>query len=228
VSADKFRFDWLKAVYAGAFTDAHKAVLAYVAIFYVTHRKDTFSVRQTTIAERCGTSESTVRRAIARAKSNGYLAVSQQRQRGRTHQRANELRLTLPEIPVNLTSINDGNTGQNRPEYRSESTEIEVTANSSTSQNDTPISSVDSSGGSSEPPRYCPAHMPYGTVGRCYDCGTARVTRDAWKQSVKQRRAEARRKAIDNCPRCDENGMRPARHGLTRCECNQTQQQGAA
>jgi hypothetical protein len=68
--------------------------------------------------------------------------------------------------------------------------------------------------------------MPYGTVGKCRGCGTARVTHDAWKESVKQRRAEARRKAIDNCPHCEHTGMRETPTGLTRCECNKTR--GAA
>jgi DNA-binding Lrp family transcriptional regulator len=75
-----------------------------------------------------------------------------------------------------------------------------------------------------EPDRYCPKHMPFGTPGKCRACGTARVTHDAWTQAVEVRRSEARqarRAAIDNCPHCDDNGMRETLAGLKRCQCNQ-------
>lgn len=96
------KFCWLQTVYANkTFTDSEKAVLAYVAVFSVINGGRTFCVRQDTLAEHCGTSESTVSRAIRRGKKLGYLAVSRQRKTGYGRHGADELRL---ESPVKSTA----------------------------------------------------------------------------------------------------------------------------
>src|SRR6185295_12148758 len=126
--------------------EGERFVLTMTAIRYVTYEEDVFHVRQATIAERFATSESTVYRAFTGAKNLGYLVVAQPRLRGRGHHGPNHHRLV---IPVNLTPIteeipfkNDGNTRQNHEKYPSKSAEIPVTADSSTSGNDTPKGSL--------------------------------------------------------------------------------------
>lgn len=79
------------------------------------------------------------------------------------------------------------------------------------------------------PPRYCPDHMPNGTLDRCGACADARRTHDRWlttadlatKQAAQaQARAEAQQRgntattralAIAGCELCDEDGYTPNR-----------------
>lgn len=102
VPFDKFN-DWLKVVMAEpTFTGSDKAVLAYIAVFYVRHGEDTFCVKQSTIAERCAISRKAVNSAMSRAKEAGFLKVDRHRQRGTGRHGADELRLTLPELSNEL------------------------------------------------------------------------------------------------------------------------------
>src|ERR1700747_265240 len=80
------KFAWLKAIYAesrptpgskNGFTDAEKAVLAYIAVFKVLTGNDTFFIRQSTLGEQCGISRKTLNSAIGRAKRLNYLIVSE-------------------------------------------------------------------------------------------------------------------------------------------------------
>ncbi|MGZ4562995.1 MAG: hypothetical protein ACXVX6_05325 [Mycobacterium sp.] len=141
------KFAWIKAVAADRhIPEGQRFVLVYYALVYVRHGEEVVCVRQETIAQRCATSLSTVRRAMAGARARGYLVLAEPRQRGRGHQRADAYRLVIPatEIGANLTPIpgigvkNNQNRGQKPPEYRSKVTEIGVNANSLTSENDTP------------------------------------------------------------------------------------------
>lgn len=92
------KFVWLRAVFADTRIAAgEKVVLAYVAVFDVLYGSDTFCVRQSTLADHCGTTRKTVNLAFRRAKRLGYFALSRQRQLGRGHHGGDELRLTLPE-----------------------------------------------------------------------------------------------------------------------------------
>src|ERR1700730_17050005 len=101
------KFEWIKAVCAAPRSPgAEKVVLLYCAIRYVLHGEETFSARQETIAQRCATSDRTVRRAFAQARQLGYLVLSRPRPRGRGNRRADEYRTVLPsEIPDSLSSI---------------------------------------------------------------------------------------------------------------------------
>lgn len=91
-----------------------------------------------------------------------------------------------------------------------------------------PISNplVDSSGEVTqvEPPQRCPSH-PSGTEKPCGACADARRTHDAWQAARRENELIDRRRireARDACGLCDENGMRPARHGLARCDHEET------
>jgi len=64
---------------------------------------------------------------------------------------------------------------------------------------------VSPSAANSEPPRFCPKHMPDGTHLPCTACGRCREHHDAWTRNNEQRRA-AIREAIDACPDCDQYG----------------------
>lgn len=63
----------------------------------------------------------------------------------------------------------------------------------------------------SEPPRYCPKHLPDGPTGNCGNCGDARRRYQAWEKREQERAAatvKAYRAAIDACDLCDEHGRR--------------------
>ncbi|AOT25815.1 hypothetical protein SEA_TORTELLINI_70 [Mycobacterium phage Tortellini] len=79
------------------------------------------------------------------------------------------------------------------------------------------------------PPRYCPKHMPSGTLEKCGGCAEARRVFDTWQAGLtaEQREAEqararaeaaeraaaasARAMAIVNCELCDDDGYRDGR-----------------
>ncbi|CAN5757742.1 hypothetical protein BH09ACT7_BH09ACT7_18290 [soil metagenome] len=154
---DKFN-DWLQAVMADPlFTGTDKCVMSYIAVFYVRHGEDTFCVRQSTIAARCGTTAKTVTGTIGRAKDAGYLEVVRYRERGTGRNKANELRLTLPELSngsshhsrssdVTDCDATPQSDVTDAPELDNQNTQSEVTdspelgnrANPLTSDNDTP------------------------------------------------------------------------------------------
>lgn len=141
------RFDWFKAVYAEPeFTEGDKAVLGYIVIIYI-RRSPTFCIRQSVIAQRCGVSEKTVRRAIQKARRLGYFVLTRERKRGPGQDRGNELKLMFPPgyVPKRQDNLSghsenegtncpergdkfDPNEGTNRPERGDR-------ANSLTSQN---------------------------------------------------------------------------------------------
>jgi hypothetical protein len=151
-----YKFNWIRLLAADPdprMTGGYKHILTMIALNNVKIYEDTFCVRQVTVADRCGTSERQVRRAFTAAKLLGYIELVQERQRGRTHIRADEYRLTVPvamridldaatEIPDNLSSIYGGddpiNTGHPRRNYRTPAPEIPDRADSPTSENDVP------------------------------------------------------------------------------------------
>jgi biotin operon repressor len=101
------KFAWFKAIYAETrptadskkgFPPGEKAVLAHIAIVNVLTGRDTFCIRQDTIADQCGISRVTVNSAISRAKQLGYLVVSREHDRGYHRNGADELRLLFPEL----------------------------------------------------------------------------------------------------------------------------------
>src|SRR4051812_15115825 len=92
------KFVWLRAVYdQPEFTAGEKAVLAHIAVFNVLSGRDTFRVRQSTIAGQCGFTKRTVNGAIQSAKRLKYLSLAHARQPGWGRNSADELRLALPE-----------------------------------------------------------------------------------------------------------------------------------
>ena len=69
------------------------------------------------------------------------------------------------------------------------------------------------------PAASCPRH-PSGTDKPCGACADARRANDNWRQAQRENELTERRKireARESCTLCDENGMRPMRHGLVRC-----------
>lgn len=119
---DKFN-DWLHAVMAEpGFTGSDKAVLAYIAVFYVRHAEDTFCVKQSTIAERCAISRKAVNSAMSRAKHAGFLKVNRERQRGTGRHGADELRLTLPGL-INESSHHSEELSNELPHHSRDSSE---------------------------------------------------------------------------------------------------------
>jgi hypothetical protein len=169
VSFDKF--DWLKAVYADPrFPAGEKALLAYVTVFSVQYGKYSFRVRQSTLAdpEHSGISRQTVGSAIRRAKRHGYLAVVSPHAPGRTHHTAEALQLLLPakskaslhdsaKMPVGVAlqaakskeALHDSDDAEsckaNGGNGVKQTVESCKAANSPTSENDTPNSSLNGS-----------------------------------------------------------------------------------
>ncbi len=145
------KFCWLKAVYADPkFPAGEKAVLAYVTAFSVQYGKDSFRVRQSTLADAAhsGISRQTVGSAIRRAKRHGYLAVVSPHAPGRTHHTAETLQLLLPA--KNKEALHDSSAESckaNGGNGVKQTAELCKAANSPTSENHTPNSS---SNGSSE------------------------------------------------------------------------------
>jgi len=76
-----------------------------------------------------------------------------------------------------------------------------------------------------EPPRRCPTHADNPNPPPCGPCGNARRANDAWKEEQAERLhadAEHRRRAITECPLCDDHGWRLGDDGrpadtATRC-----------
>jgi hypothetical protein len=59
------------------------------------------------------------------------------------------------------------------------------------------------------PPRFCPKHMPDGTIDSCPACGHHRKRREAWDAELEERVTAARnliRQAINKCRDCDAFG----------------------
>jgi hypothetical protein len=221
MSVDKYR--WINTVMADArMTEGERFVLVCIAVRYVLNGDDVFRVKQTTIAERCAISDRTVRAALTHAKELAYLVVSQQRQRGPGHHRADEHRLTLPEIQADMAGYSaselpedsSGNT-TGLPERNdritgSKCTELPEAATSVTCENVTPNGFIDGSGDGSGPASpFCPDHQPHGTTENCPACGRARVAFQADELARKEAEKTARaaiRAAIDNCNDCDAYG----------------------
>ena len=92
------KFAWLRAVYQQPkFPPGEKAVLAHIAVFNVMSGRDTFRVRQSTIADQSGITRQTVNAAIGRGKRLEYLDLADPRESGWGRGGADELRLILPE-----------------------------------------------------------------------------------------------------------------------------------
>jgi hypothetical protein len=192
------KWAWFYAVCADPrIPGAEAKVLLYCAARYVLHAEETFCVRQAVIAERCAVSVPTVKRAFALGRQLGYLVIAEPRRRGRGHRRADEHRLVVPpEIGINLTPISGvdneiGITGdQNRDHRRSE---IGITADSVTSENDDPIGFLKDldKGLASAPAETAPP-----------------PDADGWLHDELDRYAQ-RLQGIPDCPRCDDDGYLP-------------------
>lgn len=100
------KFEWIDAVSADRrLGGTQRLVLTYCARKYVSSGQTTFSVRQETIAQRCGCGIATVKRTFARARDIGYLATVRS-PRGRNLHRGDEHRLTYPnDLGINSTDL---------------------------------------------------------------------------------------------------------------------------
>ncbi|QEN15926.1 helix-turn-helix domain-containing protein [Mycobacterium sp. ELW1] len=105
---DKFN-GWLDVVLREEkLTGMDKAILAAVAVFYTRNGEPSFAVRQSTLADRCGTTERSVRRAFCAATDLGYLLLVEERQRGRGHRGGDRYALSLPERPDTCVRYSGG------------------------------------------------------------------------------------------------------------------------
>lgn len=237
-TAQRFnKFGWLRRIYADpTLGGGEKAVLAYVAVFNVMHGGDTFRIRQDTLAKHCGLSESTVGRALRQGKRLGYLSVSCARKPGWGQHGADELRLTLPESPVNLAA----NSEKSPVNLTTDSAESPVKSEKVTRQSDSYIKEYGSLHGSlregglastakpasesHRPPPLCPKHPD----GPDHDepCRICKRWRE-WQEQEPARTAESRRQACrarnavrDACSLCDEGGwLRGDDGGATNTQC---------
>ncbi|WP_219067111.1 helix-turn-helix domain-containing protein [Candidatus Mycobacterium methanotrophicum] len=217
------KFDWLRTVYGQPeFKDGEKAVLAYVAVFSVMTGGNTFRVRQDTLAERCGVSESTVYRAMKRGKDLGYLAMSRRRKSGTGCHGADELRLTLPESPVKLTTdsqkspVNMTTDSAESPvKFTRVTRQIDGYIRNNSSLHSSlkekgPASKLVPAADSHRPPPICSKHPD----GPNHDepCRPCKRWRE-WQEQEQARTAESQREAVrarnavrDACSLCDEAG----------------------
>lgn len=212
------KFDWLRAVYItdrSIITDGEKAVLAYVAIFDVLNGGDTFCVRQETIAANTRVSESTVSRALRRAKLLGFLTVSRPRKRGTGSHGADELRLTLTELPVNLTTNSPElpvNLTTNSPELPVKSARVTRQIDGYIKEDGSLHGSLKEAGDESPQPPTCLRH-PDGPDHdhNCRACKRVREWRENQQTNDRERQRQqnrSRRAAIDACTLgCDDNGL---------------------
>jgi hypothetical protein len=146
------KFVWLRAVFGQPeFTAGEKAVLAHIAVFNVMAGRDTFRVRQSTIAENSGITRRTVNAAIQRGKRLKYLTLADAREPGWGRSGADEIRLILPETRE-VTSHDSGESREKQMqkscEANAESREKQMqksceAPNSPTCENDTPNSSLE-------------------------------------------------------------------------------------
>jgi len=133
------KFAWLKAVYAETvFTPGEKAVLAHIAVFNVLTGKDMLRIRQSTIADQCGISRPTVNGATGQAELLGYLTVSERHKPAPGRNTPAEWQLLIPE------PCKESEHGL-EPNHVKNLSEPCKAANSPTSENDTPNSSLNSS-----------------------------------------------------------------------------------
>lgn len=200
------KFAWLKAVYRElAFTDGHKAVLAYIAVFTVLYGRDSFQVRQSTIAQQCGISRQTVNKAISNAKDCGYLVVSRRRATGYGRNGADELRLSLPAVSQEGLHHSDETAESckaNGPSDVKQMAESCKAANSSTCENGTPISSGNKfwrqgarasapppSPPEEPPPKTCTDH-PNWNGAPCHKCRSDKDAFNAWLTGSRKLLAE--------------------------------------
>jgi hypothetical protein len=217
VGFDKFK--WIRAVTAdGRLAPVERLILTNIALVNAKHGEDTFCVRQTTVAERCASTKKSVGGALRNAKRLGYMVDGSPRQRGRGYFKADEHRLTFPEIGNHLTPFpeeevtNGTEIGNQRgTEKVTNGTEKGNQANSLTSGNDTlkgiykglkkgggegygdaaPPPSSSSSEENKPPIPYCSRHQPDGTDTPCRACGEARRTYEAWEAAELQRKLTA-------------------------------------
>jgi biotin operon repressor len=118
------KFTWLKTMFCDRrIPGGEKAVLAYIGAISVFSGKDSFSTKQATLAERCGTTEKTVNKAITKAKRLGYLVVGEPRKVGRGYKRADTLRLITPETTEDTSAISTEETTEDTAAISGETTE---------------------------------------------------------------------------------------------------------
>lgn len=98
------------------------------------------------------------------------------------------------------------------------------TANAATTNTPTPPTSLDelaAAHAASQPdPRRCREHqhLAPGAVPNCGQCADARRAYEAQTESDAETAAQARRRAIDECDLCDDNGMRYEGGEAWRCD----------
>jgi hypothetical protein len=169
-----------------------------------------------TLAENCGVHRATVIRALNGLQSKGFAAAIGSRAGGRGHTTRWQLLVkgrtgdtlcggerVASETERVANHALKGRTGATRSRK-----EVDKEGGARASAALPPPAEI-SAAEQPEPDRYCPAHMPHGTVGDCGACGAARKNNKAWKEQQAERRrlaAAARHRAIADCTRCNGTG----------------------
>ncbi|WP_432246395.1 hypothetical protein ACRDU6_27425 [Mycolicibacterium sp. ELW1] len=220
---DKFN-GWLDVVLREEkLTGMDKAILAAVAVFYTRNGEPSFAVRQSTLADRCGTTERSVRRAFCAATDLGYLLLVEERQRGRGHRGGDRYALSLPERPDTCVRYSGGEipdtcaeiTGHMCPE-RPDKTDTKNGVSHAETQ--TPRVSYGFKTGTAPPPKRCQEHLHHPNPPGCGPCKQARENAERWEAERAEwmrGEAEQRRAAIAGCDLCDEYGDLLGADGVT-------------
>ncbi|WP_423488157.1 hypothetical protein [Mycobacteroides sp. PCS013] len=226
MSFDKWK--WFDLVVAERRIPAgEKIVLVRQVVKAVLNGRDTFCVRQQTVAASTATNERTVQRAYKRAIEIGYLELVTERLRG-SGGKSDTYRLLMPadsgveEVPDKKSGTSAKSTRLLVDEYPTISPKVPDTANAPTCENDTPISSLEKflGEGAAQPPPApnldhlgqprCRKHRGVENPPDCPPCGLERERKEALDQFKADRVAaehRAIRAAIDSCPnKCDEYG----------------------
>ncbi|QQG99533.1 hypothetical protein HBE99_24015 [Mycobacteroides chelonae] len=224
------KWKWFDAVVADPHIPAgEKVVLVRQVVKAVLNGKDTFCVRQQTVAASTATNERTVQRAYKRAIELGYLELVTERLRG-SKNKSDAYRLLMPaesgsgvgKVPDKKSPTSAKSTRLIVEEHPTISPKVPDTANAPTSENATPISSLEKflGEGTAPPPLPPPLVGPHGPRCRkhfyveippdCRPCGQERERKEAIEE-VEAARLEAEhraiRAAIDSCPnKCDQAG----------------------
>ncbi|TEA06272.1 hypothetical protein [Mycobacteroides salmoniphilum] len=222
------KWKWFDLVVADSRIPAgEKIVLVRQVVKAVLNGGDTFRVRQQLVAASTATNERTVQRAYKRAIELGYLELVAERLRG-SEGKSDTYRLLMPadsavgEVPDKKSGTSAKSTRLLVEEYPTNSPKVPDTANAPTSENGTPISSLEKflgEGAASPPPAplldplgqpRCRKHFGVENPPDCPPCGLERERKEALDRFTAERiEAEHRaiRAAIDSCPnKCDQAG----------------------
>jgi hypothetical protein len=217
------KFAWIRAVRASTeLSDGMKYVLQNAALEYVLHEDRAKALgreagqlyaRQATIAETCQVSLRLVKSAYSAARRLGFLALAEDRQRGRGHHSPDTYRLVIPqEIGANAAPNNDKKVHETT-EIGARNVEIGARADPLTSENDTITGGIAGGSEGTAPPAppssQCSKHRNDPNPPNCRACGDARKAAEDFARRQAEAEKQARADALarrDACTACDEFG----------------------